>query len=67
MLNRKGLLLIILFFVPLCGIIYGDQDSAIKWERVYGAGGYIVEIVDSDNNPVETVEFLIFDKIFISI
>ncbi|MCL2154503.1 MAG: hypothetical protein FWH53_02440 [Leptospirales bacterium] len=53
MLNSKGLLLIaFLFMLFIFGRIYGDSNSVIKWEPVYGAGGYIVEIVDSDNNTV---------------
>ena len=52
MLNSKGLLLItILFVLAVSGKIYGE-NTVIKWNPVYGAGGYIVEIVDSDNKPV---------------
>ena len=47
MLNNKGLSFIILLFVlSIPGKIYGVQ---IKWEPVYGAGGYIVEVVDSND------------------
>ena len=53
MSNSKGLLLIVLLFsFSIFGRIYGDQNSVIKWEPVYGAGGYIVEVIDSDNTTV---------------
>jgi len=53
MLNSKSTLLIVfLFMFFMFGRIYGDSNSVIKWEPVYGAGGYIVEIVDSDDKTV---------------
>ena len=53
MLNSKNLRLITLLFVLfISGRVYGDQNSIIKWEPVHGAGGYIVEIIDSDDKTV---------------
>ena len=57
MLNSKGLLLIaFLFMFFIFGRTYGDSNSVIKWEPVHGAGGYIVEIFDSDDKAVIKIE-----------
>ena len=53
MLNRKCLILItFLFLLSILGRVYGDQNRVIKWKQVHGAGGYIVEIIDSDDKTV---------------
>ena len=53
MLNSKSFYLIILLLIlSIFGKVYGNQNTLIKWEPVYGAGGYIIEVIDSDDKTV---------------
>lgn len=50
--------ILIIFFIMSGHFIYAQNERLIKWQPVYGAGGYIIEIKNSDGRIIIEKEII---------
>ena len=56
--KKRIVYILIIFFIMSGHFIYAQNERLIKWQPVYGAGGYIIEIKNSDGRIIIEKEII---------